>query len=112
MTERTYTISFRIDAHYLSLLEREASKMDAPTEKRGRGRKPKKVSVHAMARKLCLDALEDAERNRLHAGQEFLANRLEGLSEEIGREFDALRDDLESDLSKVIEAIMGQQKGR
>jgi len=111
MTERTYTISFRIDAHCLSLLEREASKMDAPTEKRGRGRKPKKVSVHAMARKLCLDALEDAERNRLHAGQEFLANRLEGVSEEIGREFEALRDDLASDIMKVIEAI-GQQKGR
>ncbi len=85
--------------------------MDAPTEKRGRGRKPKKVSVHAMARKLCLDALEDAERNRLHAGQEFLANRLEGVSEEIGREFEALRDDLASDIMKVIEAV-GQQKGR
>lgn len=111
MTERTYTISFRIDAHYLSLLEREASKMDAPTEKRGRGRKPKKVSIHAMARKLCLDALEDTERKRLHAGQEYLANRLEGISEEIGREFEALRDDLASDIMKVIEAI-GQQKGR
>jgi hypothetical protein len=111
MTERTYTISFRIDAHYLSLLEREASKMDAPTEKRGRGRKPKKVSVHAMARKLCLDALEDAERERLLAGQEFLANRLEGLSEEMQREFEALREDLESDFSKVIE-LVGQQKGR
>ena len=111
MPEKTYTISFRIDAHYLTLLEREALKYDAPTERRGRGRKPKKVSVHDVARKFVCDALDDVLRKQLLAGQEFLANRLEGLSAEIGREFEVLRDDLASDFTKMIEA-MGQQKGR
>ncbi len=111
MPERTYTISFRIDDHYLTLLEKEASKFDAPTERRGRGRKPKKVSVHDAARKFVCDALDDVVRKQLLGAQEFLANRLEELAEEIEGEFESLRDDLGKDLKSVIEA-MGRQKGR
>ena len=47
-----------------------------------------------------IDALGDAERKRLLAGQEFLANRVEGISQEMQREFEALWDDLVSDFSK------------
>ena len=74
--ESSYTIGFRVDASYLSKLERLAQQ--------------KGISIHEQARRLLLDALDNESQEEIKDGVKRTREEIEDLRLSVATAFEAL----------------------